>query len=76
MHSESLRTRLQNINGFSLSTLASIPDWYYCCALHIGLASVTPQDWDLGQKLWLAVCYLTVVRSLILIRCLMIDSPC
>ena len=23
-----------NIKGFSLSTLASIPDWYYCCALH------------------------------------------
>ena len=35
-----------------------------------GLASVTPQDWDLGQKLQLAVCFLTVVRSLILIRCL------
>ena len=32
-----------------------------------GLASVTPQDWDLGQKLWLAVCYLTVVGSLILL---------
>ena len=28
-----------------------------------GLASVTPQDWDLGQKLQLAVCYLTVVGS-------------
>ena len=37
----------------------------------IGLDSVTPQDWDLGQKLWLAVCYLTVVGSLILIRCLL-----
>ena len=24
----------QNINGFSLSTLASIPNWYYCCSLH------------------------------------------
>ena len=24
----------QDINGFLLSTLASIPDWYYCCALH------------------------------------------
>ena len=35
------------------------------------LASVTHQDWDLGQKLWLAVCYLTVVGSLILIRCLL-----
>ena len=35
----------------------------------IGLASVTPQDWDLGQKLRLAVYYLTVVGSLILIRC-------
>ena len=35
-----------------------------------GLASVTPQDWDLGHKLQLAVCFLTVVRSLILIRCL------
>ena len=35
-----------------------------------GLASVAPQDWDLGQKLRLAVCYLTVVGSLILIRCL------
>ena len=34
-----------------------------------GLASVTPQDWDLGQKLWLALYYLTVVESLILIRC-------
>ena len=64
-----------NIKGFSLSTLASIPDWYYCCALHTGLASVAPKDWDLGQKLWLAVCYLTVVGSLILIRCLKIDSP-
>ena len=37
----------------------------------IGLDSVTPQDWDLGQKLRLAVCYLTVVGSLILIRCLL-----
>ena len=36
-----------------------------------GLASVTPQDWDLGQKLQLAVCYLTVVESLIFIRCLL-----
>ena len=36
-----------------------------------GLASVAPQDWDLGQKLQLAVCYLTVVRSLILIRSLL-----
>ena len=31
-----------------------------------GLASVTPQDWDLGQKLQLAVCYLTAVGSLLL----------
>ena len=31
-----------------------------------GLALVAPQDWDLGQKLQLAVCYLTVVGSLIL----------
>ena len=29
----------------------------------VALASVTPQDWDLGQKLQLAVCYLTVVGS-------------
>ena len=36
-----------------------------------GLDSVTPHDWDLGQKLRLAVCYLTVVGSLILIRCLL-----
>ena len=36
-----------------------------------GLASVTAQDWDLGQKLWLAVCYLTGVGSLILIKCLL-----
>ena len=35
-----------------------------------GLASVAPQDLDLGQKLQLAVCYLTVVGSLILIRSL------
>ena len=35
------------------------------------LASVTPQGWDLGQKLRLAVYYLTVVGSLILIRCLL-----
>ena len=35
-----------------------------------GLASVTPQDWDLGQKLRLTVCYLTIVGSLFLIRCL------
>ena len=35
------------------------------------LASVAPQDWNLGQKLRLAVCYLTVVGSLILIRCLL-----
>ena len=31
-----------------------------------GLALVAPQDWDLGQKLQLAVCYLTVVGSVIL----------
>ena len=37
----------------------------------IGLASVTPQDWDLSQKLRLAVCYLTIVGSLILIRYLL-----
>ena len=36
-----------------------------------GLASVTPQDCDLSQKLQLAACYLTVVGSLILIRCLL-----
>ena len=36
-----------------------------------GLASVAPQDLDLGQKLQLAVCYLTVVGSLILIRYLL-----
>ena len=36
-----------------------------------GLASVTPQDWDLSQKLRLAVCYLTIVGSLILIRYLL-----
>ena len=36
-----------------------------------GLAPVTPQDWNLGQNLQLAVCYLTVVGSLILIRCLL-----
>ena len=36
-----------------------------------GLASVTPQDWDLGQKLQLAVSFLIVVGSLILIRCLL-----
>ena len=36
----------------------------------MGLASVTPQVWDLGQKLRLAVCYLTVMGSFILIRCL------
>ena len=35
------------------------------------LASVIHRDWDLGQKLWLAVCYLTVVGSPILIRCLL-----
>ena len=39
-----------------------------------GLASVPPHDWDLGQKLRLAVCYLTVVGSLILMS-LWIDSP-
>ena len=33
-----------------------------------GLASVAHQDWDLVQKPWLTVCYLTVVGSLILIR--------
>ena len=32
-----------------------------------GLVSVTPQDWNLGQKLRLAVCYVTVVGSLILL---------
>ena len=36
-----------------------------------GLASVTAQDWDLGQKLQLALCYLIVVGSLILIRCIL-----
>ena len=36
-----------------------------------GLASAARQDWDLGQKLRLAVCYLTVLGSLILIRCLL-----
>ena len=32
----------------------------------IGPDLVTPQNWDLGQKLRLAVCYLTIVGSLIL----------
>lgn len=36
-----------------------------------GLALVAPQDWDLGQKPQLAVCYLTVVGSLILIKSLL-----
>ena len=36
-----------------------------------GLASVASQDWDLSQKLQLAVCYLTIVGSLILIRYLL-----
>ena len=31
------------------------------------LGSVTPQDWDLGQKLRLAVCYLTVVEAPLLL---------
>ena len=34
-HGRSLRIRLSiNINGFSLSTLVSTPNQYYCCALH------------------------------------------
>ena len=37
----------------------------------IGLASVTAQDWDLDQKLQLALCYIIIVGSLILIRCLL-----
>ena len=37
----------------------------------IGPASVTAQDWDLSQKLRLALCYLIVVGSHILIRCLL-----
>ena len=32
----------------------------------IGPDLVAPQNWDLGQKLRLAVCYLTIVGSLIL----------
>ena len=36
-----------------------------------GLVSVTPQDWGLGQKLQLTVCYLTVMGSLMLIRSLL-----
>ena len=35
--------------------------------LATGLASATLQDWNLGQKLLLAACYLSVVGSLILI---------
>ena len=34
------------------------------------LPSATPQDWNFGQELLLAVCYLIVVGSIILIRCL------
>ena len=36
-----------------------------------GLAPAAPQDWDLSQKLQLAVCYLTIVGRLILIRYLL-----
>ena len=36
-----------------------------------GLASVTAQDWALGQQLRLAICYLTIVGSLILISYLL-----
>ena len=35
------------------------------------LPSATPQDWNLGQKLLLAVCYLIIVGSIMLIRCLL-----
>ena len=35
------------------------------------LASVTPQDKYLDQKLQLAVCYLAVVGSFILFKCLL-----
>ena len=69
----------QNISGFSSSTLASIPDCYYFCALRYRTSfSHTP---GLGFGSEAAVnCYLTVVGSLILIRMrlirsLLIESP-
>ena len=37
----------------------------------IGLASAVPQKWSLGQRLLSAVCYLIIVGSIILIRCLL-----
>ena len=72
MYGGSLRIRPSNyqwifiVNPGTLSLIGII-----AMLFATGLASVTLHEWDLGQKLWLAVCYLTIVRSLILIRCLL-----
>jgi hypothetical protein len=35
----------------------------------LGLAVTAPQDWNLGQRLLLAFCYLLIVGSLTAVRC-------
>jgi hypothetical protein len=35
----------------------------------IGLAVTAPQEWNTGQKLLLAFCYLLIVRSLSAVQC-------
>jgi hypothetical protein len=35
----------------------------------LGLAATAPQDWNVGQKLLLAFCYLLIVGSLTALQC-------
>ena len=60
----------QNINGFSSSTLASIPDCSYFCALRYRTSFSHAPGLGFGSEAAVN-CYLTVVGSLILIRSLL-----
>ena len=71
MYGGSLRIQLSRYEWASIVTLAPSPIGITVVLFAIELVSATPQDWNLGQKLLLAVCYLIVVGSIIPIRSLL-----
>ena len=46
-----------------------MPDWCYCCALRYRTSFSHTPGLGFGSEAELAICYLTIVGSLILIRC-------
>ena len=71
MYGGSLRIQLSRYEWASIVTLAPSLIGITAVLFAIELVSATPPDWNLGQKLLLAVCYLIVVGSIIPIRSLL-----